>query len=174
MPFAGGKDLGKMKIESWTCLYKGKDLGYSKDLDLSGIDFITKEMQVGNFGPIVLDRVHLGMSGTAKLTLHQVDPATLRYCMPWISGDTGVASLTPTSRYFSEYANAGVVKFLPDGATGDDEAVIFSHAFPILKFPKRNSTGADYSEIALEFRPYPNRTLLPTTVSYGSIFGTPV
>lgn len=151
------KDLSEMDIFTFEVFWKGTTLGYIKDVDPSGLSALTKEKKVGNFYDQVIDRVHIGVAGSVKTVLHQVKAATFQALCPWWS--SGPLPLSAGTIGFSEYANAGILRFHPFGVadlTVTDD-INYVKAFPVFTPPK---AAGDWRELEVTWNIYPDQTEL--------------
>jgi hypothetical protein len=167
---AATNNLAEMDIFTYAVFWKATTVGYIKDVDPSGLSAIVKEKKVGNFYDQVIDRVHVGVTGSVKTVLHQVKAETIKQLCPWWT--TGPIPLAAPTIGFSEYANAGILRLHPFGvadATVTDD-ITYLKAFPIFTPPK---ASGDWRELEVTWNIYPDQTDLAagslTTHFFGAL-----
>ena len=176
MAAATTPDLSKIDGAQYAVSWKGVSIGWTKDVDPSGLKPKAYERKIGELNNIVIDRIRKGgLEGAVKTTLHEVNADRLREMMPWAAA-TGGFALNPSAEYYSEYANSGILllhpRTLPTATVTDDITIL--HAFPTVMLPK--NAGDDDREVEIEWNILPDQAALiasPPTIVYGYIGATP-
>lgn len=165
------ENAAQMDLLPYEVKWKTLTLGFCKDVDPTNLRVKTVEKKIGKAGDVVLDRVVIGMEGTIRVVLHQVNKTTIQQLCPWWS--SGSVALVPATRYYSQYDNAGELRLHPVGNAGTDEDVVLLKAFPVLVMPKGD--GINWREVQTEWNAYPDQTSLLTsnTLVYGYYGNTP-
>jgi hypothetical protein len=168
-------NLAKVDLFTYEVLWNSNKLGYVKDINPQSLAPLTKSKTVGQLGPIVLDRVHLGMENpTISMTLQQASVELIRDLMPW-AGESGAFELSPKDAYFSEYAHAQNLTLHPygvDPSTVTDDVVLLK-AFPLIKLWNLNAEQQNWRELPATFNCYMDQSKLPDRV-WGYYGGLPV
>jgi hypothetical protein len=163
------ENTAHMDLTGYEVKWKTLTVGLIKDVDPTGLKPKKKEKKIGKIGDIVIDRVSIGMDGSIKMTLHQVNKTVIQQLCPWWT--SGSVALTPATKYHSEYANAGELRLHPLNSGATDEDIVLLKAFPIWGPPKGD--GENWREITVEWNIYPDQTAaLAGTVVYG-YYGDP-
>lgn len=164
------ENAAQMDLLNYSVSWKGNTLGLVKDVDLTALKPQLVEKKIGKMGDVVLDEVVIGMQGTLKLTLHQVNKTTIQQLCPWWS--SGSVALISSARFYSRYANSGVLLLHPVGVSGTDEDVNLVKAFPTLIIPKGD--GIIWREVQTEWMCFPDQTeaLTNNLLVYG-YYGAP-
>jgi hypothetical protein len=156
------KALGNMRVITYEAVWKTETIGWLSDVDVSGIQNVVIEQKVGELADVVIDRVHRGVQGTIKTTLHEVITERIRQLMPWAAA-TGAFAANPTADLYSEYVAAGPLilhpRHLAANVTTDD--ITFVKAFPRLVMPK--SMNNNYATMEVTWNIYMDQTALATT-----------
>lgn len=152
------ENAAQMDLLNYTATWKGSTLGLVKDVDPSGLKLKTVQKKIGKVGDVVLDEVVIGMEGTLKITLHQINRTVIQQLRPyWTSGSV---ALTPSARFYSFYANSGALVLHPVGVAGTDEDITLLRAFPQFMLPKGD--GTNWREVPTEWTLFPDQTELLT------------
>lgn len=165
------ENAAQMDLVGYSLSWKTLTLGLVKDADPTGFKLKEAEKKIGKAGDIVVDRVVIGMEGTLKITLHQVNKTVIQQLCPWWT--SGTVPLVPSTRYYSHYANAGALIMHPENAgVSTDEDITLVKAFPRLILPKGD--GIAWREVQTEWEIYPDQTQLLTSnlLVYG-YYGAP-
>lgn len=164
--------LGEFKIPKYKVFWGGDLIGFTEDIDLTGVSEKWLDKKVGELGDIVVDKVYLGAEGTVKLMSPQFDSDLIRKLKPFAAA-TGAFKLHPEQQFYSAYANSAELRFHPrelnDTLTTED--IIYDHAFPIVKLPKLNEGSDNYGKLEVEFTIFPDQTAATAatpTLDYGS------
>lgn len=158
--------IAEKDILNYDCSWKATTLGYVKEVDPTGFKLMTKDVMVGKWGEVVVDKIVIGMAGSIKTTLEQVKVATVKQLCPWWT--SGTVPLMPATRHQSLYALAGQLILHPVGDGTTDNDFTFPKAFPIWAPAKAD--GKEYRVIEVEWLIFPDQSVLGSTnvPSYGT------
>jgi hypothetical protein len=146
---APAKRMTAMDARSLIPTWKTETLGWTKDVDPSGLELLTRDKIIGELDDIVIDKEIYGVQGVVRMTLHEVDSERMRQLCPWAAA-TGAFSIAPTTGAYSMYANAGPLVLHPKGVSGTAQDQAFAKAFPMFKLPK--GAGAKvWRELPVDF-----------------------
>jgi len=169
------KDASKMRISGYAVTFKGDSLGWMQDVDPSGIKVLKVDKLLPEIGNIVVDKVIIGMDGTIKTVLQQVDIAALRAVIPW-APTSGSIPLVPSTQYQSDYSYAGALVLHPRAVADDSEDITFVKAVPMFPKLPKSSDGKTWNTLEVEWTPFPDQTVLiadTPVLSYGYIGPAP-
>jgi hypothetical protein len=165
------RDFAKMDARNYQVKFGTIDLGWCQDVQPQNWDYLTLEKTVGQYGQIVLDRVHLGLNPqiSVAVVLQEVDPTIVQDLSPWWT--SGPATIGPATPYYSEYDNSEKFTLHPELVSGTAEDVVMLHAFPVIQISRANAAQQGWRNIPATFRFYPDRTLLAAGSRVWGYFG---
>lgn len=155
------KTTASMDAFKYECLWKTVTLGYCKDVDPGNVQLNWLPLTTGETGSTVLDRFFEGLdpNSSVSIVMHQVKVETLQTLCPWWT--SGSVIMTP-AMWYSQRANAGLLRLHPIGVSGTAQDLVFPLAYPTFRLPRGNPQGqSTFREIPTTWFMYSDATALP-------------
>ena len=168
-------DLTRTKLGDWNVTWNSVALG-SVDKVTPDLKLITKPIKVGTLGDIVVGERIIGLDGTVKVELREIDNTQLAALTPWqVSGQA--IPMIPTGYHVDLYSYAQLLTLHPTWATDTKTDLNFTKAVPRIINPGEKD-GVKDDIIIVEFSFYPDRgssglAATPPVVTYGTIGTAP-
>jgi hypothetical protein len=172
-------DLSRTGVSDYDVTWGAYVFGAVDKVDPSGMKIKTKPIKVGTLGDIMIGERIIGLEGTLKIEIREVDQVTLKALVPWAAtagqatpGSAAVSiPIIPATFHKDRYDYALPLKLHPTHLASSDtsqDMVLLKAVGNFVYLGDRD--GVKDNALAAEFMFFPNRsdlTASPPLVNYG-------